>query len=318
MKDSKREHRISNLKDMIDNVKDDEDIEEDKELIEYLNESHADYLELEIDDEFIYHPGDEDYDAVNLEENPINEKYVIKTPKVKDTDENDKYDEFDEDIVGEISENFDSVIHARIRGRPIFAIIGIVLGVIFLVISYFIFQSRSDRVVDNVVAGESSFMFVIFLITGLFLIIYGVYKVFNFKNPLGSISKKIDTIDKENEDDDDNKNTPKEKPSPKVIPKSKIPLDKDSYKIGEFDISEIKTSLNKPTASTKNKQPVEENIEEIPDAKEKPKEKFTAEEVKQMEYEQAELENESIDDIFAEVEEIEDIPLISIDSKEEK
>ena len=35
-------------------------------------------------------------------------------------------------------------------------------------------------------------------------------------------------------------------------------------------------------------------------------------------YEKAQLENESIDDIFAEVEDIEDIPIISIDSKEEQ
>ena len=42
MKESKeKEHRISNLKDMIDNVKDDsslyDDMEEDSELIDYLN-----------------------------------------------------------------------------------------------------------------------------------------------------------------------------------------------------------------------------------------------------------------------------------------
>ena len=66
MKDSKeKEHRISNLKSMINNIKDDEiksieDIEEDSELIDYLNEEQVDFEELEIDDEFIYHPGDED------------------------------------------------------------------------------------------------------------------------------------------------------------------------------------------------------------------------------------------------------------------
>ena len=64
MKDSKeKEHRISNLKDMINNVKEEDeidnygDIEEDNELIEYLNEdSDSDFEKLEIDDEFIYHP----------------------------------------------------------------------------------------------------------------------------------------------------------------------------------------------------------------------------------------------------------------------
>ena len=74
MKDSKeKEHRISNLKDMINNVKDEpikdefDDIEEDNELINYLNETEEVYDELEIDDEFIYHPGDKIDSAVNLE-----------------------------------------------------------------------------------------------------------------------------------------------------------------------------------------------------------------------------------------------------------
>ena len=168
MRDSKeKEHRISNLKDMIDNVKDEkedeyDDIEEDSELIEYLNEDNTNYDELGIDDEFIYHPGDEDIDAVNLEENPVDEEFIIKTPKNKDIEENDEYYDFDDDFVGEISDGFDNVINAKIKGRSILAIVSSILGVIFLIISVFIFNSRSDRVIDNVVAGESSFMFVIF------------------------------------------------------------------------------------------------------------------------------------------------------------
>ena len=324
MKDSKeKEHRISNLKDMINNVKDDgesgfEDIEEDSELINYLNEDSDDYEELEIDDEFIYHPGDEDADAVNLEENPIDEEFIIKTPKPEDIEENE-YDEFEDDFVGEISENFDHMINAKIRGRPILAIVSSILGVIFIIISIFIFESRSDRVIDNVVAGESSFMFVIFLIVGLFLLCYGIYKLFDIKNPFSSITNSIDSIQKEDKDDKkDENNTPKEKPSPKVIPKSKIPLDKDSYKIGEFDMEDLKTSLKKPTTSKK--EPVVEDVNNLPPAKEKSEktEDLSEEEIENLEYEHAKLENESIDDIFAEVEDIEDMPIISIDSKEEK
>ena len=142
-------------------------------------------------------------------------------------------------------------------------------------------------------------------------------KVFNIKNPFGSMTSKIDSIDN-NDDKKDDKTTPKEKPSPKVLPKSEIPLDKDSYKIGEFDMDAIRNSLKKPATSTKNQEPIEENVEDIPPAKEKVQEELTAEEIEQIEYEQAELENESIDDIFAEVDEMEDIPLISIDTKEEK
>ena len=93
MKDSKeKEHRISNLKDMITNIKEEEearfdDMEEDSELIDYLNEDHVDFEELEIDDEFIYHPGDEDSIAINLEEKQIDEDFIIKTPKDEEIEE---------------------------------------------------------------------------------------------------------------------------------------------------------------------------------------------------------------------------------------
>lgn len=325
MKDSEqKEHRISNLKDMINNVKDDkeseefEDIEEDSELIDYLNEDNTDYEKLGIDDEFIYHPSNDDTDAVNLEENPIDKEFVIKTPKTEDVEENDEYYEYEDDFAGEISESFDNVVNAKIKGRPIIAIVSSILGVILIIISIFIFESRSDRVIDNVVAGESSFMFVIFLISGLFLLCYGIYRLFDIKNPFSSITNSIDSIQNEKEEDKDENNTPKEKPSPKVIPKSKIPLDKDSYKIGEFDMEDIKTSLKKPATSTK--KPVEKNAEDIPPAKEKaPKaEELSEDRIEEIDYEQAQLESESIDDIFAEVEDIEDMDIISIDSKEEK
>ena len=42
------------------------------------------------------------------------------------------------------------------------------------------------------------------------------------------------------------------------------------------------------------------------------------EEIEEMEYKQAVLENESIDDIFAEVEGIDDIPIISLDADDKK
>jgi hypothetical protein len=316
MKDSKeKEHRISNLKDMIDNVTDEsfEQMEEDSELIDYLNENNADYGdELEINDEFIYRPDDEYDNAINLEDRPINEDFIIKAPKDVDAKKTDESNEFEEDLVGEISENFDNVVHAQIKGRPILAIVSSVLGVLFILISVFIFESRSDRVVDNVVAGESSFIFVIFLILGLFLLIYGIYKLFNF-NPFENITSSINDIDNEKKNKKDAKNTPAEEPSQKPLPKSEIPLDKDSYKIGEFDMDDLKTSLKKPTASTKKPQP-KENVGDLPHAKEKMA--LSEEEIEEIEYEQARLESESIDDIFAEVDDIEEVPIFTTDSKE--
>lgn len=328
MKDSKeKEHRISNLQDMITNIKEDEedstfnDIEEDSELIDYLNEDRVEYEDLEIDDEFIYHPGDENSNAINLEESQIDEDFIIKTPKAEDIEETDdinEIDDFGDDIVGEISENFDNVINAKIGGKPILAIASTILGIILLIISVFIFESRSDRVIDNVVAGETSFMFIIFLSVGLLLIFYGAYKLLNLGNPFENITGNIDNED----DDEDNKatKTTTEKPSPKVIPKSKIPLDKDSFKIGEFDMDDLKASLKKPTDSKKKAKEEIDDLENIPPAKEKPVENngLTTKEIQNREYEQVKLETESIDDIFSEVEDIDDLEIISIDSEEKK
>ena len=316
MKDSKeKEHRISDLKDMIDNVTAEsyDEMEEDSELIDYLNGPNTDFEESEIDDEFIYHPGDEYNDALNLEETPIDEDYIIKAPKSEDV-KKDEYTNMEGDLVGDISENFDNVINAKIKGRPVLAIVSSIIGVVLIIISVFIFESRSDRVIDNVVAGESSFMFVIFLVIGVFLLIYGVYKLFNIKNPFEKITSSINTIDSDVKEKKDNTNTKLEEPSQKPIPKSEIPLDKESYKIGEFDVNDLKTSLKKPTASNKKVQ-FKETIEDLPPAKEK---SLSEKEIEEMEYEHAKLESESIDDIFAEVEEIEDMPIISDNSKERK
>lgn len=319
MKGSKeKEHRISNLKEMIDNIKENEEIRlddgipEDDELISYLNEDYDEPVDLEIDEEFIYHPGNDDAPAVNLEEEtPIDEEFIIKTPKVKES-EKDESEDFGEDLVGEISENFDTVINAEIGGKPILAIASTILGIILIAISIFIYTSRADRVIDNVVSGETSFMFIIFLAIGLLLVFYGAYRLLDITNPIDSLINKIDTVD---DDDDEPKNTPKkktEKPSPKVIPKSEIPLDKDAYKIGEFDMEELKKALKKPTDSKK-KAKIEEDVDDIPPAKEKTPEKaLTPEEI---EHDQVILDSESIDEIFAEVEDLEELPIISIDSE---
>ena len=145
MKDSKeKEHRISNLKDMINNVKDESDnldIEEDAELIDYLNEDTIDLGDLEIDDEFIYRPGDDKESAINLEDKPIDEDFIIKTPKEKDIEYSTDNSEMDEseDFIGEMSDNFDTFVNAKIGKTHILAIISSVLGILLILISIFIF-----------------------------------------------------------------------------------------------------------------------------------------------------------------------------------
>ncbi len=318
MKDSKeKEHRISNLKDMINNINDEEvseeeEIEEDAELINYLNEDKVNYDDLEIDDEFIYHPGD-DTDAINLEENPINKDFIINTPK-EETDAEDgvENDEYIDDFTSDMSESFDNIVHAKIGRTPILAIVSTIIGLILIVISAIIFSSRSDRIIDNVVSGETNFISVIFLIFGLLLLIYGLYKVIGFKNPLEGLSNSIDSVES------NEPTTKKEEPKEKVIPKSNIPLDKESYKIGEFNLKELKNKLKRPSTPKKPAPPTQEELDKIPPAREKPKEKkgLTADEIEEMEYEQVVRESESIDDIFAEVEDIDEIPIISVDSED--
>ena len=318
MKDSKdKEHRISNLKDMIDNindneVKEEEEIEEDLELINYLNEDKVDYDNLEIDDEFIYHPSDDD-DAINLEENPINEDFIINAPK-EETEKEDaiENDEFFDDFTSDMSESFDNLVNAKIGRTPILAIASTIIGLVLIVISAIIFSSRSDRIIDNVVSGETNFISVIFLILGLLLVIYGLYKIFGFKNPLENLSNSIDSVEI------NEPTTKKEEPKEKVIPKSNIPLDKESYKIGEFNFKDLKNKFRKPSTPNKPAPPTQEELDKIPPAREKPKDKkgLTADEIEEMEYEQVVRESESIDDIFAEVEDIDEMPIISVDSED--
>lgn len=324
MKDSKdKEHRISNLKDMISNVNDisaDENIEEyeeDLELINYLNEG-PDYADLEIDDDFIYRPDDETDAAVNLEENHIDKDFIIRTPKEKDVENEDasEDDEFIDDFSSGMSDGFDKVVNAKIGRTPILAVVSSFLGLLLIVIAAIVFTSRSDRVIDNVVSGESNFISVIFLIFGLLFLIYGIYKIIGFKNPLEGMSNSIDSI----ENDDKKDSAAKEEPAPKVVPKSNIPLDKESYKIGEFNIKDLKNKFRKTTKPKKPAPPTQEELDKIPPAREKPANRkgLTADEIEEIEYQQAIRDNESIDDIFAEVEDIDEIPIISIDGEDNK
>ena len=307
MKDSKeKEHRISNLKDLIDNVKEDkpsEDPQEDKELINYLEDS-SEFDKLDIDDEYIYHPDNNKADVVNLEDAPIDKDFLINTPKEEKLDDLVEELEEPEDIISEMSENFEYIINAKIGRTPILGIFSAVLGVVLLIASIFIFQSASDRVIDNVVAGETNIISVLALGFGIIFLAYGIYKVFNVRNPLIGITNSINSIDAQEKV---KKEEAKEKENKNVIPKSNIPLDKDSYKIGEFNIKDIKTKFKKSSDSNKKPlQPITENIDDIPPAKEKEESKkgLTREEIEDIEYRQAKLDNESIDDIFAKVDDI--------------
>ena len=310
MKDSKeKENRISNLKNMFDHMNDEtdekksevdelDDIEEDEELINFLNEGRDKY---EINDEYIYHPGKDSAEEINLEEeSEIDEDFIIET------DINEKLDQKSETVnepqpfESEINESFDNMINMKIGEKPILAIVSLVLGIIFIISSIIVFNAGTDRLVDNVVSGENRGLVVFLIFIGILLIIYGVYKIFNFKNPFESMFESME----EDKSKEVIKVEEKEEPT---IPKSNIPLDKESYKIGEFNMSDLKSSLKKSFSSRDEEvEEVDEEIdvENLPPAKEKdPDEKgLIKEEIEEREYEQARLDGESIDEIFADVE----------------
>ena len=314
MKDSKeKENRISNLKNMFDHMNDEEekqpevdeydDIEEDEELINFLNEGMDEY---EIDDEYIYHPGEDSSNEINLEDDAeIDEEFIIETDINEKLDNKSQIVNEPKGLENEINESFDNIVNTKIGEKPIFAVISLILGIIFIISSIIVFNSGTERIVDNVVSGENHFLVVSLIIIGALLIIYGAFKIFNIKNPFQSM---FDSME-EDEKVELNKVEEKEKPT---IPKSNIPLDKESYKIGEFEMDDLKNSLknsfSKSIDTPKKLEEEEEDIdvENLPPAREKtPDEKgLIKEEIEEKEYEQARLDGESIDDIFADVEDL--------------
>ena len=121
MKDSKeKDDRISNLKNMIDHVSDeeelefdmdDDEIEEDEELINFLNENNEDF---EIDDEYIYRPGKDNPYAINLEDAEIDENYIIEADINENLNEKTEVVKNSEDLDDELGENLDNLINIQI------------------------------------------------------------------------------------------------------------------------------------------------------------------------------------------------------------
>lgn len=325
MKDSKedKENRISTLKNMFDHMNDDEteektekkkdeldDIEEDEELINFLNEGMEEY---ELDDEYIYRPGKDSIEAINLEENDaeIDENFIIETDINEKIDKKSQVVNQTSGYEDTINENFDNIINFKIGEKPILAIISLILGIIFIISSVIVYNSGTERIIDNVVSGENEFLVVILITIGVLLIIFGLFKLLNIKNPFDSM------FDSMNDDEEPAEKLQKaeEKPEEPTIPKSNIPLDKESYKIGEFNMDELKSSLKKSFSKTveKSEESSDETEEEIdvenlPPAREKnPDDKgLIKEEIEERDYEQAQLDGESIDEIFADVEDLED------------
>lgn len=350
MKDSKeKEHRISNLKDMInkasndsyaqdsfedeyeefENASDDDyEVVDAEEMINTLSKDYNKYpkQELNVDEEFIFKPGinlDDKDSSSNDEE--IDDEFIIKT-KLEDSElpkegphdfdfENKSDFSYDDDDF--VSEKFDSMMQKKVRGYRITSIVSLVLGIIFILISIFLFSSSTQRIVDNVTSGEMNTSGVIFLLIGIFLLILGIYKMKVVKNPFEDVVDSIKSVEKEKQE---SKNNKQEETVVETIPLAND--NKEVKKVGEFDISEFKNKVEQQKGKLEGvKYKTEDRIKNTepttPSQNEpEPSEEEFSEENEEIEYQKAQLDNESIDDIFADMEEIEEVPIISIDSKE--
>lgn len=333
MKKSKEnEHRISNLKDMLSNIQDQEDInesidevnevfsvedtteyEEDEELLEYLHGTELKSGKYEIDDEFIYHPDkSENNTARNLEANEINKDFIINT-KLNDSEfseDNNEYDNYYEEesplgIDSEISKNFDNMVNAKVGKIPVIGIVSLVVGTLAIISALLMITSASDRVVDSVTSGEHNSILAVLLITGILLIICGIYKVTGFKQ-LEKLTDSIKNIEKE---PIKKQSTENESDTEDSTPQ----IDKDTYKTAELNIEKFKSNIKKSNPDF-NKKTKQTTLDNIPLAQRK----LTEKEIEEIEYRKARLDTESIDDIFADVEDINKIPIVSVDSKEDK
>lgn len=310
MKDSKdKEHRISDLKNMLNNMKEksnenqslsqedysnndnqDYEIVDAQDMIDSLSEDYEYDEELAIDDEYIYNPNKEsNNNHRNLEEdNEIDEDFIIKTNFEESNLEEDSSLDYrtHEEYEGFASEQFDNLVNAKIGKIPLMSLVSVIAGIIFIIGAIITYSNTSQRLIDNVVSGELNVSIVVLLCGGILLIAIGIYKAIGKKSFFKNLTLKMEEAEKTTQTKLNKPATPK---------KEKKPIKGEAHKIGEFDINEFKEKI-----------PEEPNDSEIESSEEKLSEE-ELQEIEEKEYEKATLDTESIDDIFSDMEEIEDI-----------
>ena len=272
MKKSKEnEHRISNLKDMLNNVKDkdmnkevfDENEDEYEEDEELLNYLHSNDKEYKINDEFIYHP---DSTSKNLKDNEINDEFIYN-PNDDSRGINLETHEIDENYIIKTKLE-DSEFSEDNVEREI--------------------SESFDNLVNAKIAG-TPIIGIASLCIGVLLLIGSVIL---FTTATDRI---VDNV------------SSGERSSVVVfmIILGILLIIVGAYKIFGFQ------HLNKLSKSIKNVEKEEEEnktfekptSKEIPQPKERPEEKkgLSQKEIEELEYEKASLDNESIDEIFSNV-----------------
>lgn len=237
--------------------------------------------EISLDDEYIYDPN-KTSDEAKILSGEKDEKFIRK---VTDKDEN-----YDDEFM---SKQLESILKTSIGRFSILPIIGTVIGILLVIFGIITLDDISQRVIDNVVSGETSVAAIVLLVLGIIILIVSILKLFNIKTPLSDLGDEIDNIVNDTT--------------------TKTTEDTDTDFFDEFDRKEMeeefkkfKKSVNPSIFKNKIKKPESEPEkttskqstldEHIPEAK-----KINKQE--EEEYRRARLDTESIDDIFKDIEE---------------
>ena len=235
--------------------------------------------ELSLDDEYIYDPNKTSDEAIILSTEK-DERFIRKVAD-KDNDYDDVF----------MSKQLDSILKTSIGRFSVLPIIGTVIGILLVIFGIITLGDISQRVIDNVVSGETIVEAIILLALGAIILVVSVIKLFNIKTPLSDLGEEIDNIVndttiKTTEDtdtdffDEFNRNELEED-----FKKLKKTVNPSIFK-NKLKKSEVKKSTSKQSTLD----------EHIPQAK-----KIDTKE--EEDYRRARLDTESIDDIFKDIEE---------------
>ena len=283
------------------NFKDDIDSSKEEEIIEDNTDSPKEE-EIIKDKDNTDSPKEEEIIENKDNTDSPKEEEIIENKDNTDSPKEDKDNKKEKESEFEYNQ-IDNILNYKLGKIHLIAFLGIILGIIFILISALMFFGSSDRVVDNVISGEVNVSGIFFLLIGIIIIIFSIFKAFSLKNPFGDLASSMDKLETNNQNKKNKKNKTSE-----IL--KEPPIDREKYKIGEFDLKTLE--LTKPaqkTESTKTKDtpPKEEIIEE--------KEEIT----EKTEVKENNIESKSIDDIFSDLEEVEDldesIPIVSVDEK---
>jgi hypothetical protein len=85
------------------------------------------------------------------------------------------------------------------RKFPILPILGLAIGILFIMIGTLVFLGNSDKVVDNVISGENSVLSVFIGFIGVIFISLSLLKIFSSRNPFGNVFNVIKDFESEDQ-----------------------------------------------------------------------------------------------------------------------